>query len=133
MRTLSEQLADLSTRTAKVEDAVAAAEDRDRQRLEAQRAELHASLAAGKDRVAESTASWWTDARAGADTWFASIQAKNDEHRAEWGRKRAEDRADEAEADASDAVDFALYALDQAEYALIDATLARADADKLAQ
>ncbi len=135
MRKLSAQLSELSVRVAKAEDVIAAAQDRDRQRLEAQRAELRTSVEQSKQRVVaagEATESWWTQTRGAADSWFADRRAKLAEHREEHDLKKAEHRADAAEADADDAVDFALYALDQAEYAIIDATLARADADALA-
>jgi hypothetical protein len=131
MTELSELLAMLSARTAKVEDVVAAATDRDRQRLEAQRAELHATLTAAEDSAATATSSWWAHTRAGADEWFAQMRVTSAARRAEHDRKRAEQLADGAEADASDAVEFAVYALAQAEAAVVEAALARADADAI--
>jgi hypothetical protein len=134
MTKLSVQLAELSDRAAKVEDVVSAAQVRDRQRLEAQRATLHTAIETGKSRAVDAQASvdsWWANSRDSADNWFAGIRAKGEQQREGWDRKKADHRADEAEADAADAIDFALYALDEAEYAIIDATLARTDADAL--
>lgn len=135
MKTLSEQLSALSAHTARLADVIAAAEDRDRERLQAQHAELQAGFASGRQRIADTAAatqSWWSQARDSAEKWFSDTRARNTERREEHDRKRAEHRADEAEADAADAIDFAIYALDQAEYAIIQASLARADADALA-
>jgi hypothetical protein len=134
MPKLSVQLAELSDRAAKVEDVVSAAQGRDRQRLEAQRAALQTAIDTGKSRAAEartSAESWWDQSRGSADNWFAGVRAKAEQRRDDWDRKQAEHRADEAEADAVDAIDFAIYALNEAEYAVIDATLARTDADAL--
>jgi hypothetical protein len=134
MPKLSVQLAELSDRAAKVEDVVSAAQGRDRQRLEAQRAALQTAIEISKSRAAEartSAESWWDQSRSSADSWFAGVRAKAEQRRDDWDRKQAEHRADEAESDASDAIDFAIYALNEAEYAVIDATLARTDADAL--
>jgi hypothetical protein len=133
MPKLVTQLGALTSRAGKVEDIVAAAEDRDRQRLEAQREELRASLDASRERAAaqtgEAPGSWWQQTRASADAWFATIHAKSSRRREQWDRHEAEQRADEAESDAADAIDFALYALSEAEYAITDAALARVEAD----
>ncbi len=135
MPKLSAQLSELSGRVAKAEDVIAAAQDRDRQRLEAQRAELQSSVQSGKEHAAAAgaaAASWWSQTRGSADDWFAGQRAKAAQRREDHDLKKATHQADEAEADAADAVDFAAFALDQAQYAIIDAVLARADADALA-
>jgi RNA polymerase-binding transcription factor DksA len=132
MRKLSDQLAELSGRVAKAEDVVTAAQDHDRQRLEAHRAELQAAVQTGQRHVAaaeDSAASWWAQTRTSAEEWFAGRRAevvrRHDEHDLE----KAQHRADNAENVAAESVDFALFALDQAELAIVDAALARADAD----
>jgi hypothetical protein len=135
MTKLSVQLAELSDRAAKVEDVVSAAQVRDRQRLEAQRNALQSAIETGRTKAADARASaesWWAQSRESADSWFAGVRAKNEQRQSDWDRKKADRHADAAESDAADAIDFAMYALDQAESAIIDATLARADADALA-
>jgi hypothetical protein len=139
MKKLSEQLSDLSDRAKRTEDVIDAARTKDRARIEAQKAALTSSVAAGKARVAEGAGeaksdvqSKWNDARDSLDARFATIRANAEERRTERDLKRAEHRADAAEQDAADAVDFALYVLDQTEYAILDAAVARADADDLA-
>jgi hypothetical protein len=134
MTRLSIQLAELSDRAAKVEDVVSAAQVRDRQRLDAQRAALHATVETAESHAAEAHASaesWWGQSRDSANVWFAGLRAKADRRRDDHDVAKADQHAEEAEFDATDAIDFALYALGVAEYAIIDATLARADADAL--
>jgi hypothetical protein len=134
MTKLSGQLAELADRAAKVEDVVSAAEVRDRQRLEAQRAALHAAIDTDESRATAARASaqsWWGQSRESADRWFAGVRAKAAEQRDDRDRDKADHHAEDAESDAADAIDFALYALNEAEYAIIEATLARADAEAL--
>jgi len=135
MRKLSDQLVELASRTAKLEDSVKAAQDKDRQRLEAQKRDLVSTMTATRAQAEQDVASagaaassWWTSTRDSADQWFVGVRAKRAEVRAEHDAAKAERAAEDAEIDAADAVDFALYAIDTAEYALIDAALARADA-----
>jgi chromosome segregation ATPase len=139
MTPLSAQLNDLSVRTKKTEDLIAATREKDRNKLEAHRAELEATIQAGNERVVEAVdgakdaaSTWWDETRASVDSRFATLRAKAETHRAERDAKRAERQADDAEADAADAVAWAIYVLDQAEYAVADAVIARLDADQLA-
>lgn len=138
MQKLSDQLSELSSRTAKLEDSVSAAQDKDRQRLEAQKRELMTTMANARDKAEKEAAaagtaasSWWSSTRDSADRWFDGVRAKQADRRAERDVAKAERTAEDAELDAADAIDFALYAIDAAEYALIDAALARDDADAL--
>ena len=135
MDKLSDQLSELASRTAKLEDAVTAAQDRDRQRLEVQKAELATSMSNARAKVKATATSaeddvstWWSSTRDSADEWFDGVRTKRAERRAAHDLEQADRVADDAEADAVDAVDFALYAIDVAEDALIDAALAREDA-----
>ena len=135
MDKLSGQLTNLAARVAKAEDVITAAQDRDRQRLLAQQAELKTAVEAANNHVAaavDSGASWWVQTRASADDWFAAQRAKAAEHRDQHDARKAQHRAEDAEAYAADAIDFAAFALDQAEYAIVDAALARVAADALA-
>jgi hypothetical protein len=139
MKALSEQLSDLSARSKKTEDVIAATREKNRAHMETQRAELKDSIDADTLKVKEQAASArdnaqssWREARSSVDAHFATMRDEADERRVERTAKKAEHRAERAEQDAADAIDLALYVLDQAEYAVLDAALARADADDLA-
>lgn len=139
MKTLSEQLSELSDRARKVEDTVGAARERDRTRLEAQQTALKTSVEAGKAKVGEDVTgakagmqARWDDVRSSVDQRFAEMRETAKERHNERDIRKAEHHADVAEQDAADAVDLALFVLDEAEYAVIDAVIARADADDLA-
>lgn len=136
MNKLSDQLSELASRTAKLEDSVAAVQEKDRKRLDAQKAELDATVSAGRamakakaESVSDAAPTWWSSTRDGADQWFDDQRAKRAERRAEHDADKAEQNAEDAEADAADALDYALYAIDVAQSSLIDAALARADAE----
>ncbi len=139
MKALSEQLTDLAARSKNTEDVVAAAQEKNRARLESQRDKLKSSIAAGNAQAQEraaadeaTTQQWWNDTRSAVDARFAAMRAEADERRTERDIKKAERQAEQAEQDAADAIDWALFVLDQAEYSVIDAVIARADADDLA-
>ena len=140
MTSMSEQLNMLSDRTKVVEGVVTAAQQGDRDRLEAERAALQGSLAAAResasrevDQARAAAQESWNSMRTSVEQRFAEMRAAADERRTERNLHRAERRADLAEQDAADAIGFALYVLDQAQYAIIDAVSARADADELAR
>jgi hypothetical protein len=139
MKPLSDQLTDLAARSKNTEDVVAAAQEKNRARLESQRDTLRTSIAAGHANVREraaddraETQQFWDDVRTSVDARFASMRAEVDERRTEKDVRKAARRAEQAEQDAADAIGWALYVLDQAEYSVIDAVIARADADDLA-
>jgi hypothetical protein len=138
MKKLSEQLSDLSDRTKQTEDVVDAAKEKNRERLQAKKAQLQTAVSAEQNRIGARTTkaktdarSKWQDLRTAMDGHFTELRSKGEQHKAERDLKHAERRADDAELDAADAIDFAIYALDYAEYAIVDATIARADADDL--
>ncbi len=138
MKKLSEQLSDLSDRAKKTEDVVDAARSKNRERLQAHKAQLQTAVSAEQTRIDERTTkaqadvqSKWHDLRTAMAGHVAELRTKGEQHKAERDLKHAEQRADDAELDAADAIDFAIYALDCAEYAIVDATIARADADDM--
>jgi chromosome segregation ATPase len=140
VKKLSDQLSALADRTKKTEDTVGAARDKDRQKLEAQRAAIKASADEHADSakadvtgVKNKAGAKLEAARTSVDSHFAAMRDHAEKRRAEHDSKRAEHHADLAEQDACDAVDLALYTLDNAEYAIIDAAIARADADDAAK
>jgi hypothetical protein len=135
MKPLSEQLLELSQRTKRAEDVMAAAQAKNRAKLESQRGEIGKSIEAGKanvDAAHNQVESRWDETRRSVEQRVATLRADAEARRAERGAKKAERRAEDAEKEAADMVDFALYILDEAEYAVIDAAVARADADELA-
>jgi hypothetical protein len=139
MKALSEQLTELAARAKKTEDFVAAAEERDRNQLEADRTALRTAISEGKADAKEDMAAVkaetkvaWGELGASIDQWLATVCAAADERRTERNTKRAQRDAEVAEDVAVGAIDLALFALDQAEYAVSDAVLARANADEMA-
>lgn len=139
MKRLSEQLSELADRTKKTEDTVDAAREKDRQKLETQRAAIKGSADAHADSAKAGVAgaknkldTKWDASRASLDSKLAAIRDHAEQRRAEHDVSKANHHADIAEQDASDAIDLALYTLDCAEYAIIDAAIARADADNVA-
>ncbi|MDX6228396.1 MAG: hypothetical protein QOI76_1786 [Frankiales bacterium] len=139
MKALSEQLSDLAARSKKTEDVVAAAQERNREKLQSQREKLKAAIADGNAQAQARAAAaetkrqqWWSDTRSSVDARFAAMRAEADHWRTGRDVKKAERHAEQAEQDAMDAIDWALFVLDQADYAVIDAVMARADADDLA-
>jgi hypothetical protein len=131
MKALSEQLSELSTRSKKTEDVIAATLQQDRAKLETQRAALRSLVTNGVVAANDASAEW-ADARTSVRRRFETIRANADARRVETGAERAEHHAQAAELDAVDAVEFALYVMDQAQYAVVDAAIAHADADDLA-
>jgi hypothetical protein len=136
MKALSEQLSELSTRSKKTEDVIAATMEQDRAKLETQRAALRSLVTTGvvaaNDRASAAknlASAEWADARASVRRRFETIRANADARR---GAERAEHHAQAAELDAVDAVEFALHVMDQAQYAVVDAAIARTDADDVA-
>jgi hypothetical protein len=139
MKTLTEQLSDLSDRANKTKDVVAAAREKNRAKLESERVKLTTSIAEGNARAGQHIATAkgnvearWNDTRSSVDQWFSTIRTDAEERRTERGIKKADHHADLAEQDAAYAIDLALYVLDQAEYAVVEAVIARADADDMA-
>ena len=134
----SDQLATLSARAKEAETRVAAARDKGKDELEqdvtsarasarAQADKLHATAAAGKDKIS----AWWSDVQRTWHAHVAGVREDVDERRDEHDIARAERTAENAEGDAQFAIDFAYSAIQQAEYAVLDAHLARMQADEL--
>jgi hypothetical protein len=138
--TLSEGLSTLSGRVKEAEDHAAAARGKARSDLErdvaaaresadAQADELRRRAEAGKGKVSV----WWHDLEHSWNEHIAKIRDDIDARRAQHDLERAERRANTAENDAGIAIDFASAAIAEAEYSILNATLARKEADELAQ
>jgi hypothetical protein len=136
---LSDQLMDLAGRTKRLEDSAAAAQARNRAKLEEKQEKLHSTLSAEAQDLNSSTTeagtevrSWWADTTANIEQWRAGLEAKRAERKAERKVEKAERDAEDAEDYAASLVSYAAYAIDAAEYAVVDAAIARGDADELA-
>jgi hypothetical protein len=138
MKSLSDQMADLSTHAKEAEDSAAAARTKARDAIQARVEKLQADASARgarMDAAATSTkdaavARWntmHTQVKSGVDGIRADIDAKK--HEAD--KTRAEKKANRAEDNATSAIDFALDAIDYAESAVLDAVIARSDADTM--
>ena len=138
MKTLSDHLADLSDRSKRVEDSLAAVRDKNLELLTARRKTLHAAIVdggehledVGDDAAGKLTAPW-KHARKAVERTFATIREDADQRRAHQGIAKAERHAEHAEQDAASAAALAVIVLDQTEYAVTEAVLARAEADRL--
>ena len=138
MKTLSDHLADLSDRSKRVEDSLAAVRDKDLELLAARRKALQAEVVdrgehlegVGDDVVGKLTAPW-KHAREAVERTFATVREDAERRRVHKGLARAERHADHAEQDAASAAVLAVLVLDQTEYTLTEAVLARAEADRL--
>jgi hypothetical protein len=137
---VSDQLTSLAARTKVLEDRAAAARSktkadleqdvkRSRQSAQAQATGLRQSAEANEGRIS----AWWDDVQRSWNDHLADARQDIDERRAAHDLKKAQRNADQAEADAEFAINFAYGAVEEAEYAVLDATLARMEADELAQ
>jgi hypothetical protein len=136
---LSDQLSALSTRAKQLEDHAAAAQTKAKADLEQDVKDASASAQAQADELrnsavqaGEEASAWW---RGVGNSWNDQLDAlhkKHDAKRAARDLKSAQRYADEAADDAAYAVSYAYGAIEEAEYAVLNATLARVDADELA-
>lgn len=138
MKTLSEQLADLSERSKRMEDLLAVTKERGAEGIAARGAALKASLAKGEDQledaadaVAEKIKGPWKHARTAVEKAFAAVREEADERRTHHGVAKAERRAEQAEENAAAAAQLAAVVLVETENAVAEAVRARAEADDL--
>lgn len=138
MRTLSEQLADLSDRSKRIEDLLAEKKEKTAEGLAARGAALKASLAKGEsqledaaDAVTEKITGPWKHARTAIEKAFATAREEADERRSHHGVAKAERRAEHAERSAAAAAELAAVVLRETENAVAEAVRARAEADDL--
>jgi hypothetical protein len=138
--TASDQLYKLAARTKELEARAAAMHDkakgdleqdvkRARESAQAQADSLRKSAEASQGKIS----AWWDSVQRSWNDHLTGVRKDIDEKRASHDLKMAQRTADGAEADAEFAVDYALAAIEEAEYAVLDATLARMEADELAE
>jgi hypothetical protein len=137
---LSDQLANLAARTKQLEDRAAAARSKTKSDLEQDVKRARESVQEQADGLRQSVeanqgkiSAWWDNLQRSWDEHLAAVRQDIGEKRAAHDLKKAQRFADQAEADAEFAINFAYGAVEEAEYAVLDATLARMEADELAE
>ena len=136
MKSLSQELADLSVRAAKLETDAKALEAESKEKLdthvsslkskaESSRAKFDADLKDAGEGVTDVWAETQAAIKARAEKFKAVIEGKVESLE----QKHATRRADRMEKHAAAAIEFALTALDEAEYAVAQAVVARLEAD----
>jgi hypothetical protein len=138
MKTLSEQLADLSDRSKRIENLLTETRERNLEGLATRRASLKTSLSEGEarledaaDALADKIKAPWGHARSAVEKAFATVREEADERRTHHGVAKAERRAEHAEESAVGAAALAAVVLDETENAVAEAVRARAEADEL--
>lgn len=139
MKTLADQLSDLSDRTKKTQDLVSAVLEKDRATLvnerKALRKKITRNLAAVEDRtddLGDKIMGSWRTLRSSVDDHFTQLVQDTERRRTKTTAKKVERHALRAEAEAAAAVGLAVHVLDRAEYAALEAAIARSDADAAA-
>lgn len=136
---LSDELRKLAARTSEAEERAAAARektkagveaDRDRARAvgEQQAQALREEAEEGRDRISGR----WADVQRSWNEGIAGIRADIEARKGEHDVHKAQRQAGRAEDDARFAIEFAYSAVVEAEYAVLDAAAARMAADEVA-
>ena len=89
----------------------------------------HRSAEASQGRIS----AWWDSVQRSWNDHLAAVRKNVDEKGAAHDLKMTQRIADQAEVDAEFAIDYAYAAIEEAEYAVLEATLARMEADELAE
>jgi hypothetical protein len=137
---VSDQLTSLAARTKLLEDRAAAAQTKSKSTLEQDVKAARESAGEQADGLRQRAeisqgliSSRWDNMQRSWNKHVADIRQDINDKRAAHDLKKAQQNADQADADAEFAIDFAYGAVEEAEYAVLDATLARMEADELAQ
>jgi hypothetical protein len=137
---VSDQLTSLAARTKLLEDRAAAAQTKSKSTLEQDVKAARESAGEQADGLRQRAeisqgliSSRWDNMQRSWNKHVADIRQDIDDKHAAHDLKKAQQNADQADADAEFAIDFAYGAVEEAEYAVLDATLARMEADELAQ
>jgi hypothetical protein len=137
---VSDQLSRLAARTKDLEDRAAAARAKAKGDLEQDVKKARESAQAQADTLrqrAEASegriSAWWDSVQRSWDDHLAAVRKNFDEKEAAHDLKKARRIADQAEVDAEFAIDYAYAAIEEAEYAVLEATLARMEADEVAE
>ena len=137
---LSDDLTKLAARAKEAEDRFAAAQKAAHEKVEHEVQSARESLEKGTEQLRQTTeknkgdvAAWWNGVQKSWDEQIASIRREVESKKAEHDVKAAQRWADSAEENAEVAIRYAYWAVETAEYWVLDATLARMDADSLAE
>lgn len=137
MKKLSAQLADLSSRAKKAEDAVSAAEKEAQDKILARREKARNSATAAIEKVrddlkstGDSAARDWNTIKAKIAGDINALKANVAEAKHERDVKHAEKHADRLEWEAAFAIDYAVASIEQALVATLDAVQARTTANQ---
>lgn len=139
MKTLADQLSDLSHRTKKTQDLVSAVVEKDREKLISERKALRRkvtkSAAKLEDRVdglSHKVRQPWRTLQSSVGDHFTHLVRGTERRRTRTAARKVERHALRAEAEASAAVSLAMHVLDRAECAAVEAAIARSDAEAAA-
>jgi SMC interacting uncharacterized protein involved in chromosome segregation len=134
---LSEQLAELSVRAKKVEDAFTAAQKEAHEKLQTRKDEARAAARKAVERVDQeiqtaksSAAKDLTAAKAKISADLNALKANVQRVKHNVDSKVAQVRADELEWEAGFAIDYAVASIEQAGFAVLDAIEARQAAEQ---
>jgi hypothetical protein len=137
VKPLSAQLADLSVRAKKAEDAFAAAQKEAHEQLLARREKAHAAATAAIQKMDrdiqaanDTVVANWNSLKAKVSADMEAWKAKIAKFKHEQDVRDAEDYADMLEWDAAFAIACANAAIEEAEAAVLDAVVARNEAEK---
>jgi hypothetical protein len=136
---LSDDLTKLAARTKEAEDRATAARSAAHAQLQQDVQSAQDSMQKNTDQLRQTAeanqgkvAQWWSEVQKSWDDDIASIRRDIDSKKAEHDLHAAQRKADSAEEDAEFAITYAYWAVEEAEYRVLDATLARMNADSLA-
>lgn len=136
IKPLSEQLAELSVRSKKAEDAATAAEKEARDKIATRQQQACAAAKQAVEKVDQKVKSAGNSAARDLSTVKAKISADLNALKAEVSHaahrldvKHAERRADRLQWQADFAIDYAVASVEQAGLAALDAILGRAEAE----
>lgn len=139
MKTLSEQLTELSERAAKIEARAAAAKEETQAKLnarvEAAKAEAETqrqAFMASAHEKGEQAKKPWLELKKNMEDKFAEAKSDIADFKHSQDLARAQKRADRLEEHAAHAIAFALMAMDEAENAVLEAVDARLHAKSMA-
>jgi hypothetical protein len=137
---VSDQLSRLAARTKDLEDRATAAKAKAKGDLEQDVKKARESAQAQADALRQSAeasqgriSAWWDSVQRSWNDHLAAVRKNVDEKEAAHDLKKARRIADQAEVDAEFAIDYAYAAIEEAEYAVLEATLARMEADEVAE
>lgn len=137
MKKLSEQLADLSVRVQKTEDAAVAAEKEAHDKLVVRKEQARAAATSAIEKVNEqiksvgdSATKSWSTVRAKVAADMNALKADVAQVKHTHDVKRADSRADRLEWEAGFAIDYAIASVEQAKLAVLDAIDGRVDAEE---